>query len=140
MWEWLIENAAELVGTLRIDPCIGDRDDVVQETMMYLYDSPALAEKIYESKSRSLLYSIIKKVIFRENAKANGMKRDALAHYNTIKEVCTKYDIAMLPENAYKIAGILGKPYSIPYVKRLLIIKKERDNYFDERRGHGRNE
>lgn len=140
MWNWLIDNANELVKTIRIDPCIGEKDDVVQETMMYLYDSPDLAEKIYESKSRSLLYNIIKKVIFRESAKANGMKRDALAHYNVIKEVCAKYDIAMLPENAYKIAGLLGKPYSIPYVKKLLTTKKERDNYYDERRGYGQDE
>lgn len=134
MWEWLNGNAKELVGIVKIDPFIGDRDDIVQETMMYLLDNQELAQKIYATKSRSLLFSIMKKVIFRENAKASGLKRDALTHLNRVKEVCEQYGIEKTAENAYKISGVLDDPkFSIVYVVSLLNNEVERPvRYYGE--------
>ena len=127
MWEWLNKNANELVGIVKIDPFIGDRDDIVQETMMYLLDNQELAQKIYATKSRSLLFNIMKKVIFRENAKASGLKRDALTHLNKVTEICERYKIEKIVDNAYKISGVIDDPkFSIVYVSTLLSNQRER--------------
>ncbi len=127
MWEWLNKNANELVGIVKIDPFIGDRDDIVQETMMYLLDNQELAHKIYATKSRSLLFNIMKKVIFRENAKAIGLKRDTLTHLNKVAEICERYKIEKIVDNAYKISGVIDDPkFSIVYVSTLLSNQRER--------------
>lgn len=134
MWKWINDTIRDMVKNLRIDARIGDADDIAQETLMYLYDRPNIAESVYEQQSRSLLYSIVKKILFRETAKWKGVKRDTLSHYNRISEVCESYKIPKTPENAYKISGLLGKPFSIPYVKGILTSIHELDEGFDDRK------
>ena len=134
MWEWLSDNITMLLRGMRFDSRIGDADDIAQETLMYLFDKPLpVVEKIYEDKNLPLLRSIIKKVIFSQAAKMNGVKRMALTYYRCVTDVCEKYGIDKTPENAYKISGLLGKPFSIPYVISLIESTHEPETYFDDR-------
>lgn len=126
MWEWLNTAVRELVRLYRISSSLGDRDDISQEVLMYLNKDISLAEKIFEEKNKCLLYTIIKKIIFRESAKSKGFKKDTLTHYNRIINVCDKHGIEPSPENAYKISEIINESnYSIVYVKSLLSSRRE---------------
>lgn len=134
MWEWLNDNIQRIVRNVKFDSRIGDRQDVAQETLMYLLNEPAIAKKIYENQENiPLLHVIIKKIIFKETAKINGVKRTAFSYYNRITEVCEQYDIEKKTENAYKISGILGKPFSIPYVISLIESAHQPDIYCSDR-------
>lgn len=133
MWEWLSDAAKVILRGMKFDARIGSADDIVQETMMYLLNkSPEVAEKIYKEHNAGLLYSIVKKVIFTEAAKLNGVKRTTLTYYRTVSEVCDKHGIDKIPENAYKISGILGKPYTIPYVISLIETAHQPDTYYND--------
>lgn len=133
MWEWLNDNIKMMLRSIKFDSRIGDADDIAQETLTYLFYKPAeVVESIYENKNLALLRSIIKKVIFSEAAKMNGVKRMALTYYRTISDVCEKYGIEKTPENAYKISGLLGKPYTIPYVISLIESAHQPDAYYDD--------
>lgn len=126
MWEWLNSTVRELVRLYRINSSLGDKDDISQEVLMYLNNDIPLAKKIYEEENKCLLYTIIKKIIFRESAKSKGFKRDTLTHYNRIISVCEKYNIEPTPENAYRIAEIINESnYSIVYVKTVLSSKND---------------
>ena len=126
MWEWLNTAVRELVRLYRISSSLGDRDDISQEVLMYLNKDISLAEKIFEEKNKCLLYTIIKKIIFRESAKSKGIKKDTLTHYNRIINVCDKHGIDPCPENAYKISEIINESnYSIIYVKSILSSRRE---------------
>lgn len=121
MWEWLNDNIQRIVRNVKFNGRIGDRQDIAQETLIYLLNEPAIAKKIYENQENiPLLHVIIKKIIFKETAKINGVKRTAFSYYNRITEVCEQYGIEKKTENAYKISGLLGKPFSIPYVVSLI--------------------
>ena len=131
MWKWLNDTARQLVGMAQIDPFVGERDDIVQETLMYLYENQGLAQKIYDTQSKPLLYSVMKRVVFRESAKAYGMKRDAFMEYNRILEVCKQYDIELSAENAYKISGLLDDPvFTIAHIKTLIASRREKGELF----------
>lgn len=134
MWEWLNDNILLMLRGMRFDSRIGEASDIAQETMMYLFSKPApVVKKIYEDRNLPLLRSIIKKVIFNEAAKMNGVKRMGLTYYRCVTDVCEKYGIDKTPENAYKISGLLGKPFSIPYVISLIESAHEPETYFDDR-------
>ena len=126
MWEWLNSTVRDLVRLYRISSSLGDKDDISQEVLMYLNKELTLAEKIYTEKNKCLLYTIIKKIIFRESAKSKGLKKDTLTHYNRIINICDKHGIDPTPENAYKIAELINEAnYSIVYVRTILSEKTD---------------
>lgn len=136
MWEWLSDNTRAILKGIKFDSRIGDADDIAQETLTYLFHKPSeVAEGIYRDKNLALLRTIIKKVIFTEAAKMNGIKRMALTYYRTISDVCEKYGIEKIPENAYKISGLLGKPFTIPYVISLIESAHQPETYYDDNIG-----
>lgn len=110
MWEWLMTKTTEIVKSKYKDENIKglQRDDVVQEIMMYLFGNKALAEKIYAEKSVGLLYSISKSVIF--GLGSEGVFKDKLEklRYIYVQKICEQFGIEPVPENAYKVAAVVA--------------------------------
>lgn len=109
MWEWIMTKTTEIVRAKYKNESIKgiQRDDVVQEIMMYLFANKELAEKIYEEKSVGLLYSISKNIIFQLGSQGFKDKLEKL-RYIYVQKICEQFGIEPLPKNAYKVAAIVA--------------------------------
>ena len=117
MWEWLMTKATEIVKSKYKDNNIRSyqRDDVIQEIMVYLFNDKPLAERIYKEKSVGLLYRISKSVMFELKSKSEGRfsNKKMYSKYMCIQKICEKYNISPIPDNAYKIAAAIANDNEI---------------------------
>lgn len=138
MWEWLMQKVTEIVRMKYKDNNIRSmqRDDVIQEIMMYLFEDKTLAEKIYKEKKIGLLYCISKNVMFDLNSKDVFKSKAERSRYLYVQKICVDWDVEPVPENAYKIVAIIRhdpnisavskkKVYTIAAVKELLEITEQ---------------
>lgn len=109
MWEWLMTKTTEIVKSKYKDNNIRSyqRDDVIQEIMMYLFNDKPLAEKIYKEKSVGLLYRISKSVMFGLKSEGRFSNKKMYSKYMCVQRMCEKYNISPIPDNAYKVAAVI---------------------------------
>lgn len=109
LWEWLAKKTAEIVKRRYKDGTIKgyDRDDVTQEVLMYLFDNKEYAQKIYEQQSFSMLYQVVRAVIFRLQDKNSFLEFRERSLLAMISKICSEYGIEPVSENAYKVTAVL---------------------------------
>lgn len=120
MWETLMQKVTVIVNTKYKDNNIKstNRDDVVQEIMMYLFGNKQLAEQIYEKSEWGLLYRICCKVIYRLKSKEVFNDHSEYVRYKFVIKSCLDYDVEPVAENAYKIAAIIYNDPNISAVSK----------------------
>lgn len=150
-WEWLSKKTSDIVRRRYKDGTIKgyDREDIVQEVLMYLMDSSNsdYADKIYEQESFAMLHQIVRTVIFRlseKNSFLNFRERGMVA---VIQKACEQYNIEQVSANAYKVAAVLQQNseisaaskktlYSLASIERIMKLCEENTEYaevpFDE--------
>ena len=108
MWEWMYQECSKMLRYYKLSA--EDRDDIIQDTMISLFDSPEIAESIYNNRASSGLGLLRKQinysVVAHSASKLFEDKRDYSA-YIKVLDVCNKYNIYPLPENAFKIAPLM---------------------------------
>ena len=125
MWEWLYQECLKIIK--RYNLAKEDKDDIVQEVLLSLFDCPDNAENIYNNRATGgygLLKKHIKYSVFAHNAAKyfDTSKVDYFA-YLEVLNICQQYNIQPTPENAYKIAPLMNglRNYStIPSIEHLL--------------------
>lgn len=124
MWEWIFH---ECVGILKkYTLAAEDKDDIIQETMIYLFSCPETAQEIYNNYSSnglSLLKKIVNHAVLERNAYAFFDDKRDYSIYKKVLRICEKYSIHPIPENAYKIAPLMGElncNYTIVAIENLL--------------------
>ena len=131
-WKWFFIELKRIFRKTSVNPkCIGNDEnveDLVQDTILILLKQPNLAEKIYEENNVNLLASIAKKQIFKSRAKLYFSNKEAFSRYQKVLKVCEMYQIEAIPENAYKISGLIENNHhlTIALVESLLTNVKQR--------------
>ena len=138
MWEWLTQKVTEIVKYKYKSETIRSttRDDVVQETMMYLFQNKEYAEKIYETKCVGAVYRVVINTIYRLQSADSTLDFRRYNLLSLIRKKCDEYDIEPVPKNAYRIAAIIWntteisdstkmKACTISKIAELLKIDKE---------------
>lgn len=109
MWEWFTKRAADIVKQKYKNGTIKgyDRDDVVQEVIMYLIDNKDYAQKIYEQQSYGMLYQVVKNVIYRLQGKTSFLEFREKSLAAMISRICSECGIEPISKNAYKVTAVL---------------------------------
>lgn len=124
MWEWILTTLNKIGSRIKNSEKI---DDAIQETCMLLLQDDKLAENIYSKKNIALLTKLLHVQLYEQTSKLYFENKVEFVRYQKIYSVCEKYNIQPIPENAYKIAGIIDEsPYSIALVENILKDKKEK--------------
>lgn len=120
MWETLMQKVTVIVKARYKDNNVKsmNRDDVVQEIMMYLFGNKQLAEQIYEKSEWGLLYRICIATIYDLQSRGVFKSKQERHQYCYILHSCDKYDIVPSAENAYKIAAIIYNDPNISAVSK----------------------
>ena len=139
MWSCLTQDITRACKMVRFNSNIlGNTasEDVGQNVLLYLLEHPDTAELLLqlrskdERKSMQYLIRLVKAEIFDMQAKSQMVfaSKDMYSRYQRVVKVCEKYNIEPVPENAYKIAGIMDddKTFSIAIVASLLEEEKKR--------------
>lgn len=122
MWQWILDALNKAVKPLKCNKSI--KDDLVSEAAMKLCENQELAKRIYDKKEIGLLYQMLKFELYEMNSKCGFENKVAFSRYLRIMDVCSKYKIEPIPENAYKIAALLddrANNFTISGVRSLLM-------------------
>lgn len=124
MWEWIFHECERILKFYALSK--EDRDEILQETMVHLFDCPDVAETIYTNRSSAKGMGYLKaqinfSVLENRASRFFDNKRDYSA-YKKVLLICEKYNIYPLPENAYKIAPLMSEPRecTIASIEKLL--------------------
>ena len=115
MWEWFVQKTTEIVRMRYTTETIRstNRDDVVQEVIMYLIENKDYAERIYEQKSVAMLYRVVMNTIYRLKANDSFLDYRQNSLLTIIHQKCDEYNIEPAPQNAYKIVAVLWNTMNI---------------------------
>lgn len=120
-WEWLLTECKKISQHLCDRP--EDADDVASEVFTCLVQDKALAKEIYEHKKYPVLYTLVKRQAYKFHGKKYYGYVNDYCRYKRIVQVCDKYNIPTIPENAYKISALITNDtgeYSIQRVLQVL--------------------
>ncbi len=133
MWEWLVHTTYNLMAKMDIRSEL-DVEDIQSNVFMELLNNKELARRIYETKNERLLFKIIRTQIYKKQSKNFYNNATDYAKARKILEICNKYKVKAIPENAYKISAIINKHgYDIRTVESLLIQVKPKKYSYDEK-------
>lgn len=126
MWDWLMEELQKATKALHTKKELVDvdNDDIIQNILLMLLDNQELAQDIYAKRNVGVLYTIVRRELYAEEAVALYFdnKMD-LSRFQRIIEACEEYNIEPKSQNAYKVAALLGDDhnnFTITTVTRLL--------------------
>lgn len=120
-----------------------DKDDIIQELIVNLFDSPDIAEVIYNKRQAegvSMLKARIRYAIMLHNAPEYFDNHRDYAAYLSVVSVCQQYNISPIAENAYKIAPLMDgndRCNTIDTIERLLGMVKPSVVSLDELADNG---
>lgn len=127
MWEWIQKTLYQQVKNIRVNKSLvgtADADDIVQNVMLHLFQNESIAEEIYKEKKIALLYTLAKKDLYKQECLELNLSNKALLYrIQTILKCCEEHNIAVSPDNAYKISIILNSSdyhYNIKNVRIIL--------------------
>lgn len=127
MWEWIQTTLYQLINSMNINKRLiseADKDDIVQNVMLYLIQNEKTAIDVYENNKKAFLLASIKREIYRQECSVSKLSNTALLYrLQTILKCCNDYKIAPSPDNAYKISIILNSSdyhYNIKNVRIIL--------------------
>lgn len=114
MWTWIMNELQKAVKALPLKKQIisVEKDDIIQNVALTLLNNPDLAKDIYENKKVGVLYAIAKREIYGNEGKLYFENKMELSRFQRIMSVCKKYEIAPIPENAYKISALLENSHN----------------------------
>lgn len=122
MWEWIYKKSQDMLKGYSLTS--EDKDDIIQETILRLFNTPDVAQRIYGSwDGLSILRKQLNYSVLAHNASKYFDDARDYCIYKKILKVCEEYNIAPLAENAYKIAPLintLNGAYTIASVEKLL--------------------
>lgn len=127
MWEWILQELTKQVNKIchgYIDE-ITDKEDIIAEVCEKLVAKPELAEQIYNEKKTRYLAALLVTQLYEHSSKKQFDNKIDYVRYGKIKEICEKYDIQIIPQNAYKISALLNnKELSITAIETVIKNKK----------------
>lgn len=121
MWEWLLQKS-KIVSSSYVKN-FQDREDIVQDIMVDLFEDKQMAERIYspDQPPDNLLNVIIQNKLFKYNSQSVTYDKTEYFRYIKIMNVCKQYGINPIPRNAYIIAPfVTDYDLSISRVERIL--------------------
>jgi len=107
MWEWLLAELQKAVKALPLRVEGVDKDDIVSNVALLLFENKELATDIYKHKKSALLYKLLKREIYEVKSKRFFDNKMNMSRYQRIIDVCDEYGIEPIPENAYKIVALI---------------------------------
>lgn len=107
MWEWLLAELQKAVKALPLRVEGVDKDDIVSNVALLLFENNELATDIYKHKKSVLLYKLLKREIYEVKSKRFFDNKMNMSRYQRIIDVCDEYGIEPIPENAYKIVALI---------------------------------
>jgi len=107
MWEWLLAELQKAVKALPLRVEGVDKDDIVSNVALLLFENNELATDIYKHKKSALLYKLLKREIYEVKSKRFFDNKMDMSRYQRIIDVCDEYGIEPIPENAYKIVALI---------------------------------
>lgn len=126
MWSWIYEQALQCCTKKGINPSfVGyhiDGEDIANDVILFLIENPKKAEEIFEAKNVSQLSKIVSNTIFTLTSKERYRSQKENFIAQRVRKTCDEKGIMPIPENAYKIAGVIDKngDFSIATIERLL--------------------
>ena len=138
MWQWILNSLNNAAKHLKCNRSM--KDDLVSEVTLKLCEKQELAKRIYENKEVGLLYQMLRFELYETNSKGFDNKM-AFSRYLRIVEVCTKYKIDPIPDNAYKIAAILDDATNFPISGVYNLLKQgqaQEYHYMDDSEADGK--
>lgn len=119
--EWLLKECKRIALQLSKRP--EDADDTASEVIAYFIANKKQALSVYEQRNYQYLYGMIKRRLYENYSKRFFADVKDYGRYKRIMGVCEQYDIAAVPDNAYKISALIQdnhNEYTIQNVANIL--------------------
>lgn len=127
MWEWIQQTLYKACKATKINNRMAgtaDKDDIVQNVMLYLFQNEEMAKKIYHEQNYGLLYTFVRREAYeQESIHLSLPNKEQLHRLRTVLNCCERYNIVPTSENSYKISALLDssdKHYTIKGVRCIL--------------------
>lgn len=128
MYEWLMQAAAASCNKVNINSKIFRdsklTDDIVQEFVFELSQTPNKAYEIYKNKNIGIIKIRIIELIDEHRAKMLFKNKMDYSRYKKIERICTEFGMTVDVTNAYKISELMDRKLSIPVIINLIKTKK----------------
>lgn len=117
-WEWLLTECKKI--SLHLCERPEDADDVASDVFTCLVQDKKLAKEIYEEKKYPILYTLVKRTAYKAHSKKYYADSKDYSRFKRIIQVCDRYNIPAIPENAYKISALIADSMGEYTIQRIV--------------------